>query len=73
VEKPALEFFTNVTFMKREEEEGAWHPGRQACEALCTGWIFPGLAFFHPASTVCTNTLGDLLRCNSNTRIYNWY
>lgn len=56
MEKPALELFTNVTFVKRDEGGGCLGVLEDKLgRGSGTGWIFPGLVFFHPASTVCTN------------------
>lgn len=74
MEKPALELFTNVTFVKRDDGGG--------CLGVLEDRLGRGSArggfslvscFFHPASTVCTNTPDDILRYNRNRRIYNWH
>lgn len=63
MEKPALELFTNVTFVKRDEGAlASWVTGLAVSSSV--------QCFFHPTSTVCTNTPGDILRYNRNSSIY---
>lgn len=68
MEKPALELFTNVTFVKRDE--GVSVSQVTGLGGALLGCIFLSSVFFHPASTVCTNTPGDILRYNRNSAIY---